>query len=501
MKQIKLLLSGLLLSAALLATHAQRSITPDDVEKWKRITSRTISNDGKWVAAIFTPWRGDSRVELYSADGKEKKQFTPANECRFSSSSKYFLVKEVTALQLTDSLKLKKAKNMPMDKLTILNLVDGNEWQIDSLIGYRLAESHDLIVYQRQHKDSALIVSTLNGKETIRLPKVTNYSFAKKSATLYYVTKDTVGGTKPGLYLWHSGQSQPVIIKAGKENFSNISISEDGQKVIFLYADAPKNSNNTMSLWLFENGDTARRIVTRATAGLPADWIISPNYHPWLSKDCKRIFLGTAPRPLEKDTTILESNRPNVQVWSWDEPVQYTVQKYNLNSDLKRSYVAIYNIDTDKLIQISDTALPNIQLPTKGIGEWAILSTTRPYSLSSMWEGRTRSDYYKVSLTTGERTPIVAADYTSYRLSSSNKYAIGYNPTDSCWYTVDLQTDKNQLTRLTTPDTFIAWDEDNDVPDYPAPYGYAGWTKDDAYILLYDRYDIWQSTPVAAKSP
>ena len=77
MKQIKLLLSGLLLSAALLATHAQRSITPDDVEKWKRITSRTISNDGKWVAAIFTPWRGDSRVELYSADGKEKKQFTP----------------------------------------------------------------------------------------------------------------------------------------------------------------------------------------------------------------------------------------------------------------------------------------------------------------------------------------------------------------------------------------------------------------------------------------
>ena len=174
MKQQKLLIAAILLLATFFVAQAQRSITFEDVEKWQRITSRTISDDGKWIAATFAPWRGDSRVELYSADGKEKQSFSPVGECRFSSSSQYFLVKEVPALQLTDSLKLKKAKKMPMDKLTILNLADGNKWQIDSLIGYRLAESHDIIAYQRQHKDSALIVSTLNGKETMRLQKVTS---------------------------------------------------------------------------------------------------------------------------------------------------------------------------------------------------------------------------------------------------------------------------------------------------------------------------------------
>ena len=501
MKQLKLLLTGILLSTTIFAAQAQRSITFEDVEKWQRITSRTISDDGKWVAATFAPWRGDSRVELYSADGKEKQSFSPVGECRFSSSSQHFIVKEVPALQLTDSLKLKKAKKMPMDKITILNLADGNKWQIDSLVGYRLAESHDIIAYQRQHKDSALIISTLNGEETKRLQKVTNYSFAKKSATLYYTTKDTVGGAKPGLYLWNSGDEQPTMIKCGKENFANINISEDGKKIIFLYTDSPKDSNRTMSLWLSENGDTARQIVTRATAGIPANWIISTNYHPWFSKDTKRIFLGTAPMPLEKDTTILESNRPNVQVWSWNEPVQYTVQKHNVNNDIKRSYAAVYNIENNTIIQISDTALPNAQLPTKGVGEWAILSTSRPYSLSSMWEGRTRNDYYKISLTTGERTPIVSADYTNYRLSTGGKYALGYNPTDSCWYTINLQTEKNQLTHLTTPDTFIAWDEDNDVPDYPSSHGYAGWTKDDAAILLYDRYDVWQFHPCGSEKP
>ena len=219
MKQLKLLFTGILLSTTIFAVYAQRSITFEDVEKWQRITSRTISDDGKWVAVTFAPWRGDSRTELYSADGKDKQSFSPASECRFSSSSQYFLVKEVPPLQLTDSLKLKKAKKMPMDKLTILNLSNGSKIQIDSLVAYRLAESHDIIAYQRLHKDSALIISTLNGKETIRLPKVTSYSFSKKSATLYYTTKDTVGGTTPGLYLWNIGDTLPTLVKSGKENF------------------------------------------------------------------------------------------------------------------------------------------------------------------------------------------------------------------------------------------------------------------------------------------
>ena len=501
MKQLKLLFTVILLSTTLLAIKAQRSITPDDIEKWQRITSRSISDNGKWIATIFSPWRGDSRVELYSTESDEKTVFSPSNECRFSSSSQYFLVKEVPTLQLTDSLKLKKAKKMPMDILTIRNLVDGSEWQIDSLATYRLSESHDIIAYQRLHKDSSLVISTLNGKNKIKLPKVTNYSFAKKSATLYYTTKDTIGGTKPGLYLWHNGNTQPTLIKSGKENFVNISISEDGDKIVFLYTNTPKESKYTMSLWLAENGDTAREIVTHTTDGVKKDWIISSNYTPWFSKDTKRVFLGTAPRPLEKDTTILESNRPNVEVWSWNEPVQYTVQKHNLNSELKRSYVAVYSLDENKFIQIADTALPNVQLPTHGIGEWALLSTSLPYSLSSMWEGRTRSDYFKVSLVTGERTPIVAGDYTNYRLSTGNKYALGYNPTDSCWYTVNLQTEKNQLIRITSPNTFIAWNEENDVPDYPASHGYAGWSKDDVAVLIYDRYDIWQFHPEGTKKP
>ena len=502
MKILKAIATGLMAIVPLLTTQAQRSITPQDLEKWEKITGRTISDDGRWAALTFTPWRGDSRVELHSTDGKQTTLYTPASNYSFSSTAKYFIVKKVPALALTDSLKLAKSKKMPMDELVVRNLETGKEWLIDSLINYQVSNSNDIIAYQRIHKDSALRIATLDGKEISRLSAPTEYAFAKKSATLFFITKDTLHGRKAGIYLWQKEKDSPILVKEGRETIFSPVINDTGNKLMFLHSDTPKEKERNAALWLSENGEPAQVVVTNATAGVPQDYIISPNYRPWFSEDASRIFLGTAPAPLQKDTTILESNRPNVQVWSWDETVPYTVQQYNLNSDLKKSYTAVYHIESKRFVQIADTDLPHIMLPARGVGEWAVVRTSRPYEFSAMWEARTRYDNYKVSLITGERTPISKADYSNYQgISPSGKYVAAYNPTDSCWYTINLQSEKNQITRLTTPENFTAWDEDNDMPNYPAEHGYAGWTKDDKEVLIYDRYDIWAFNPDASAAP
>ena len=181
------------------------------------------------------------------------------------------------------------------------------------------------------------------------------------------------------------------------------------------------------------------------------------------------------------------------------EPVQYTVQNYNKEKDLKKSYQAVYNLGNGSIFQLANEELPNIQLGNEGDAALALLSTSRPYSLSSMWEARTRSDYYTVSLDNGERKQIAKADYGRFRLSPQGKYAYWYGETDSCWYTIALA--EGKLYRLTTPESFPAWDEENDVPDYPYAHGAAGWTANDQSLLIYDRYDIWKFDPTAATSP
>ena len=45
-----------------------------------------------------------------------------------------------------------------------------------------------------------------------------------------------------------------------------------------------------------------------------------------------------------------------------------------------------------------------------------------------------------------------------------------------------------------------AWNELDDHPDLPPPYGSAGWTEDDQAFLFYDRYDVWRFEPASGKT-
>lgn len=480
-----------------LAQNASKSLTIDDLVTWQRITDREISDNGKWVACKMEPWEGDATVYLYAAQGQETATFSPADKFAFSASSGYLVVTQTPGKSTVDSLKILKTKEdkMPMNTLVIYS-VAGKKETIDSLKTFKLADEADWIAYQRGRKDSTLYVRSLDGSKTFQFPTVTDFQFAKKSGMLYY-TSEAEG--EAGIFTLNPEKGSPALIKEGKGVFKQTTFDEKGERLAFLYCADKDSSYKALSLWLSEHNAPAKEIATRGNKAFPAEWVINENGMLQFSKSASRLFFGTSPEPRQKDTTQLAENRPNVQVWSWDEPVQYTVQNYNKEKDLKKSYQAVYNLGNGSIFQLANEELPNIQLGNEGDAALALLSTSRPYSLSSMWEARTRSDYYTVSLDNGERKQIAKADYGRFRLSPQGKYAYWYGETDSCWYTIALA--EGKLYRLTTPESFPAWDEENDVPDYPYAHGAAGWTANDQSLLIYDRYDIWKFDPTAATSP
>ena len=479
------------------AQNASKSLTIDDLVTWQRITDREISDNGKWVACKMEPWEGDATVYLYAAQGQETATFSPADKFAFSASSGYLVVTQTPGKSTVDSLKVLKTKEdkMPMNTLVIYS-VAGKKETIDSLKTFKLADEADWIAYQRGRKDSTLYVRSLDGSKTFQFPTVTDFQFAKKSGMLYYTS---AAEGEAGIFTLNPEKGSPALIKEGKGVFKQTTFDEKGERLAFLYCADKDSSYKALSLWLSEHNAPAKEIATRGNRAFPAEWVINENGMLQFSKSASRLFFGTSPEPRQKDTTQLAENRPNVQVWSWDEPVQYTVQNYNKEKDLKKSYQAVYNLGNGSIFQLANEELPNIQLGNEGDAPLALLSTSRPYSLSSMWEARTRSDYYTVSLDNGERKQIAQADYGRFRLSPQGKYAYWYGETDSCWYTIALAEGKHY--RLTTPESFPAWDEENDVPDYPYAHGAAGWTANDQNLLIYDRYDIWKFDPTAATPP
>ena len=506
------------------AQTEKRPLTMEDVREWQRITHSSISDDGLWVAVTTEKWRGDGDrngivadyagdafTTIYDSKGNVVKTFCPIGAFSFTSSSKFAVVKtkesEVSknARALKEQNKKPVAKDAkekgkekkyeaPMDTLWIYSLGKGSE-QIDSLRNYKLCAEKDWLAYQIGRKDSTLYVRTLDNSVSKTFDKVKEYGFARKAATLYYITAQGSTSDTLSLYVLNlEKNTDPQLLKQTTGRIEKVSFSEDGTQLAFLYSNVAKDKAKTsgMSLWYAEvDGKSAAEMLSDSVnVKFTKGWEISANGSLRFSKSGDKLLFGVAPIERKPDTLHLRSERPDVQVWSWNEPVQYTVQEYNKKRDANKSYDAVVMLGSGKINQVADAQYENATFTQDLKGNLAIVSDSKPYSNSSMWEGRSRSDICLVNLENGERREMSKADYSRYRFSPSGKYAYAYVETDSTWVTIDTESLERFI--VSSPKTLVAWNEENDVPNYPSPYGIAGWLPEDEALLIYDRYDIWK---------
>ncbi|MDR1879364.1 MAG: prolyl oligopeptidase family serine peptidase [Tannerellaceae bacterium] len=503
LKQIAILLWIGASAYPAVAQEQKRALAWEDVVSWKRITGQALSDDGKWAACRMEPWRGDAAVEVFDEKGKRTASFRPAGEIGFSPSSTYLLVTELPPLEEVEALKLAKTKEemMPMNRLIIHRLATKSSEYIDSLKSYKRAPKADLIAYQRGGKaDSTLYVRALGDTATTAFPRVTEFQFAKESNLLYYVSKgDSAQQAVAGLYVYspEKGDTQPVY--EGDGTFGKTAFDKAGDKLAFLYCPDKDSTDTGFSLFVSTGRNPAKEVAGRGHPSFPENWVISGHGELRFSTPSERLFFGIAPEPKQKDTTCLAENRPDVQVWKWDEEVQYTQQLYNREKDLKKSYATVYHFNAQTILPLATPDLPELETADEGCAGEGMLTTPRPYERERMWIGHERFDAYAVDIETGKRELVKEALLGRVRLSPKGRYAYWYCLEDSAWHTYSME--RKREYRLTTPARFTAWDEKNDMPDYPESYGIAGWTTGDAHLLIYDRYDIWQFDPEAASPP
>jgi dienelactone hydrolase len=103
-------------------------------------------------------------------------------------------------------------------------------------------------------------------------------------------------------------------------------------------------------------------------------------------------------------------------------------------------------------------------------------------------------DLSLVDLTTGERAGIKQnlRDDRYIQASPGGHYLL-YVQDDNYW-TVNIRTRALANITKNVSTSFVDRDSDFTVRQKP-PFGVAGWTKDDASVWLYDKFDVWEITP------
>ena len=98
--------------------------------------------------------------------------------------------------------------------------------------------------------------------------------------------------------------------------------------------------------------------------------LVSSNEKLSFSKNEKRLFFGLRPAPIVKDTTLLDEETVNVEVWTYNEPRLYTVQKMQVQNDQKKAFRSLYDFSRNKMIQIADPEFDLVRYGDEGDSEY-----------------------------------------------------------------------------------------------------------------------------------
>jgi acetyl esterase/lipase len=185
-----------------------------------------------------------------------------------------------------------------------------------------------------------------------------------------------------------------------------------------------------------------------------------------------------------------------LEIWHWTDVVVMPKQKVDAPSDRRRSMLAAWHLDSGKFVQLGQDPINEQVTPIRRtnlayVAEWSKYAMDRTI-------GRPGSDLYLEDITTGARTKIRDNVIDRYvQAGPGGKYLLFLQ--DDQYWTLNLAT--RAFTNITkaVPTSFIDKESDQTIKQKP-PFGVAGWTKDDAAVLLYDKFDIWQISSDGSKA-
>jgi hypothetical protein len=182
-------------------------------------------------------------------------------------------------------------------------------------------------------------------------------------------------------------------------------------------------------------------------------------------------------------------------LWHYKDPELQPTQKLQVNRERNKTYQAIYNLATKKLVQLSTDSIPNVLVSDDG--RTGIASTSVAYNIQRMW-GDDGNDVYVVDPATGKGKLIKQKISGQASLSTDGKYVIFFD--NGHYFTYSMATGKTVDLTASLPN--VHFDQETwSTPDTPAAWGVGGWTKGDQSVLVYDRFDIWQLDPTGVKPP
>ena len=519
MKKILIAAAAVLLSLA--AARAQKPALDHSVyDSWTSVQDVTLSSGGRVVSWQVNPQEGDGNLYIRVLPGGRKSWKSSVREDiviprgykPFILDNERFLIcliKVPFKTSRQERIDKVKAPKRTRDSLAVVDLATGaiRKWGRVSSFEYgkfgndffAFASADTLFTPGGSKEDriaDALAIYHFADSRIDTLRNIEEFGFSRNGLQLSLLRKVSEDETTVAFYDLGAGVLTELCDSCGFHDLP--SFDTDGTRAIFLQADdEPDGGSHHCDVFLY---DVAKREATKIIASdeltyLPEGWGVTENSGIGFSDKGKRMFIGIQRYAPDNDTSLVSFETPGLDIWNWDAPELPPYQKSNLDDEAERDYPAVFK--DGRLIPLSTGLLERVSF--RSGDEPGLLMVEYVNPVETQWDIQAPQRITLISFDDGSRREIATGRFDRIRLSPEGYYVIWWDLEARGWFTFDVRSGEIRNITAGIPSKF--WDQENDSPVLPGPYGIASWTENDAQVLLYDQYDIWLVPAGAAGVP
>lgn len=537
-----------LLPALALAQGDRKVLTQDTYDAWRSILQPTLSPDGRWAVYTLSPTVGDGQLVVRATTGATEWRFPRGSTGRplqsvsgqpfspqaaqVTGDSRYVVFLRYPSQGALDSARVRRARaaDQPKPSLGIVALADGRVTEMEKVRAFSVArEGGRFVVYQpeadtaaaagarngargaadstarpaarRKDSGSPLVIRELaTGTET-RIENVSAYELHKNERWLAYARAGADSLAVDGVYLRDLSSGTETALKVATGNYRSLAFDETGTQVAFI-TDADSWGAETARFAVYHAAlsggrnrpgpQPAVRVV--AASEIAEGMQVAERSRVGFVESGAALTFGVSrilPDSIPADSL---ADKAVVDLWHWRDARPQPMQRLQAGQDRNRQFTAIYHITARQMRQLGSAELPNVTLSKDG--RTALANTNVPYELDAI-AGDGGTDINVINTLTGAVRRLATKVRGGGQLSPSGKYVTWWEGRE--WRVHDIAA--NRTRPLTAGVTGVSFeDESHDTPSEPGPYGLGGWTTNDAAVMVYDRFDVWEVDPTGMRS-
>ncbi|MCM1005803.1 MAG: prolyl oligopeptidase family serine peptidase [Prevotella sp.] len=540
-----------LAAATVVSAGAKKPLDHDAFDSWTTPRTLPLSNNGVWATYTLNPQEGDGKLVFRNtAKGTEivvNRGYNPqiSADAKFAAA----LIKPFYADTRKAKIDKKKDFDLPQDSLAIINLTTGKVEKIANVSSFKMGKdggntiawlsSDTTYITPKALKDKKsgqpLLVRQLAGGNVKIIPWVKGYEISRLGERLaaYTMPHSSDSTAVDKMVLLNLPDTEEYTLLQNQKYYGAPVFSRQGDKLAFTastdsaetgtrkcnlyYASLNTKTPSAQEMYVLKavnegkmphimrpnTSDPTKRdsiyaeMHKKMTAMAGDSLFLNQYTKPTFSYSGDRLIVGVAPYVAPDDTTIVDFEQPQLDIWRWDAPYTPPQEKSALKELQSQTFPIVIDIDGGKEVLLTSSDLEVVVPSYRWDGEWVLVRDAEPTVVSRQWNYLADEDLYIVNVKTGERRKVGKAPQDNSEISPEGKYVAWFN--DRNYYVYDIATGQ---TACVSEDIEVPlWDEEQDVPMARLPYGIMGWSKGDNALLVYDKHDIWSLDPKGKNAP